>query len=137
MFGRMAKMLLVLSAVAPVGLVYAWVAFNEGNRSVALWLIGGCIFLVFCCVYLFNKAHSVLERFPFQMSSVEAADRETIAFMLLYLSPLFTAKFGQLNMTLLLPTLRIFTLLNAPGYKYPFNLLLRLHGWLFYKIYYA
>src|SRR3546814_15930298 len=81
MFGRMAKMLLVLSAVAPVGLVYAWVAFNEGNRSVALWLIGGCIFLVFCCVYLFNKAHSVLERFPFQMSSVEAADRENIAFM--------------------------------------------------------
>src|SRR3546814_19127563 len=64
MFGRMAKMLLVLSAVAPVGLVYAWVAFNEGNRSVALWLIGGCIFLVFCCVYLFNMAHSVLARFP-------------------------------------------------------------------------
>src|SRR3546814_11726702 len=72
-------MLLVLSAVAPVGLVYAWVAFNEGNRSVALWLIGGCIFLVFCCVYLFNKAHSVLERFPFQMSSVEAAeDRKNV-----------------------------------------------------------
>src|SRR3546814_11692685 len=37
MFGRMAKMLLVLSAVAPVGLVYAWVAFNDGNRSVELW----------------------------------------------------------------------------------------------------
>lgn len=134
MFGRVAKMLLILSAIAPVGLVYAWVAFNEGSRNVALWLVGGCIALVLCCVYLFNKAHSVLERFPFQMSSVEAADRENIAFMLLYLSPLFTAQFGQLNMTLLIPTLLIFALLTATGYNYHFNPLLGLVGWHFYKV---
>ncbi len=54
--------------------------------------------------------------------------------MLLYLSPLFTSQFGQLNMSLLIPTLLVFILLTATGYNYHYNPLLGLVGWHFYKV---
>lgn len=134
MFSRLAKTLLITSAVAPIGLVYAWVAFNEGRTYWAVGLVVACVILVGCCLWVFTSARRMLERFPFKPQSVEAADRENIAFMLLYLSPLFTAQFGQLNMTLLIPTIFIFTLLTATGYSYHFNPLLGLIGWHFYKV---
>jgi hypothetical protein len=134
MFGRFAKALLIVSAIAPIGLVYAWVAGTEGNYHWTAGLIVGCAFLIGCCVWLLRKARHVLERFPFQPKSVEAADRENIAFMLLYLSPLFTSQFGQLNTALLIPTILVFALLTATGYNYHFNPLLGLVGWHFYKV---
>lgn len=134
MFGRIAKTLLIMSAIAPIGLVYAWVAFSECRYRLALILVGGCIALVLACAVLLKQAKKTLERFPFKPSSVEAADRENIAFMLLYLSPLFTAQFGQLNMNLLIPTILVFALLTATGYNYHFNPLLGLVGWHFYKV---
>ena len=134
MLGRLAKMLLIVSAIAPIGLVYAWVAGHEGRYGWAAALVVGCCLLIGCCIWLFRTAKRVLERFPFQPESVEAADRENVAFMLLYLSPLFTSQFGQLNMTLLIPTIGIFALLTATGYNYHFNPLLGLVGWHFYKV---
>lgn len=134
MFGRLAKTLLIVSAIAPIGLVYAWVAYREGSNVWAGSLVAGCVFLVLCCILLFGKAKHVLERFPLQIDSVEVADRENIAFMLLYLSPLFTSQFGQLNMSLIVPTVLIFGLLTATGYNYHFNPLLGLVGWHFYKV---
>lgn len=134
MFGRLAKTLLVMSAISPIGLVYAWVAGNEGRYYWAAGLVVGCGILIGACIWVFQKAKQVLERFSFQPESVEAADRENIAFMLLYLSPLFTSQFGQLNMTLLIPTIMIFALLTATGYNYHFNPLLGLVGWHFYKV---
>jgi hypothetical protein len=134
MFSALAKFLLVLSAIAPVGLVYAWVMFREGQSSIALGILTGSVVLIVCCAVLLSKAKKLLERFSFKLSTVEAADRENIAFMLLYLSPLFTSEFGQLNFDLLIPTLIIFALMTATGYNYHFNPLLGLIGWHFYKV---
>ncbi|MER8646714.1 hypothetical protein [Mesorhizobium sp. M1252] len=134
MFSRLAKTLLITSAIAPIGLVYAWVAYREGSGGVALLLLLACAALVQGCLVVFRRAPQVLERFPFQPQSVEAADRENVAFLLLYLSPLFTSQFGQLNLSLLIPTICIFTLLTATGYNYHFNPLLGLIGWHFYKV---
>ena len=134
MFGWLAKTFLVMSAIAPVGLVYAWVSFNAGKVLLALILIIGCLLLVTICIWLFGQSKRQLERFPFKPVSVEAADRENIAFMLLYLSPLFTNQVGDLNMTLIVPTLAVFALLTATGYNYHFNPLLGLANWHFYKV---
>ena len=65
MFSRFAKLLLILSAIAPVGLVYAWVAFREGHHAAALWLLLGCIALVGICATLLARAKALLERFSF------------------------------------------------------------------------
>lgn len=134
MFGRIAKTLLITSSIAPIGLVYAWLAFQDSSYYWAGGLTLACIFLILCCAFLLRRASSVLERFPLQLQSVEAADRENIAFMLLYLSPLFTSQFGQINMSLLIPTIAVFALLTATGYNYHFNPLLGLVGWHFYKV---
>jgi hypothetical protein len=134
MFGRVAKFLLIASALAPVGLVYAWIVWRSGQHGVASVIVVACALLVLICVYLLRQAGASLERFPLAITSVEPADRENIAFMLLYLSPLFTSELGQLNTNLLIPTLAIFTLLTATGYNYHFNPLLGLVGWHFYKV---
>jgi len=134
MLGRIAKLLLVTSAIAPIGLVYAWVAYSEGFYGWAAFLVCLCIVLVAICRYVLGQAKRLLERFPFKPSSVEAADRENMAFMLLYLSPLFTAQFGAVNLNLWIPTILIFALMTATGYSYHFNPLLGLMGWHFYKV---
>jgi len=134
MFSRFAKCLLILSALAPIGLVYAWLAFSESDYRLCASLILACLSLVGICLYLLVLARTRLEEFPLTLKSVEAADRENIAFMLLYLSPLFASHIDRLNLNLLIPTLSIFALLTATGYNYHFNPLLGLAGWHFYKV---
>jgi hypothetical protein len=134
MFGRLAKFLLIVSALAPVGLVYAWIVWRNQQHGLTIGIVAACTVLVLICVYLLRQARTSLERFPLKIISVEPADRENIAFMLLYLSPLFTSELGQLNINLLIPTLLVFTLLTATGYNYHFNPLLGLVGWHFYKV---
>lgn len=134
MLGRVAKILLVTSAIAPIALVYAWVAFSEKYYYHATGLVSLCVVLVLICLYLLRYAIKNLERFSFTPASVEAADRENVAFMLLYLSPLFTSQFGSINLNLWIPTIGIFALMTATGYNYHFNPLLGLLGWHFYKV---
>lgn len=134
MFGRLAKILLITSSIAPIGLVYAWLAYQDSSYYWAGGIFVACTVLIAACILLFRESTRVLERFPLKLKSVEAADRENIAFMLLYLSPLFTSQFGQINMGLLIPTLSIFALLTSTGYNYHFNPLLGLVGWHFYKV---
>lgn len=134
MLGRIAKFLLVASAIAPILLVYAWVAFSDHFYWWAAGLVGGCIVLVLACQAILKAAKTHLERFPFKAASVEAADRENMAFMLLYLSPLFTSQFGSMNLNIWVPTIAIFALMTATGYSYHFNPLLGLLRWHFYKV---
>ena len=70
----------------------------------------------------------------FEAVAVEAADRENIAFLLLYLLPLFTVEIATLNWQVWIPALLIFGTVVATGYTYHFNPLLGLLGWHFYKV---
>ena len=75
-----------------------------------------------------------MESFSFQVSSIEAADRENMAFLLLYLLPLFIASFDALNWVVWAPILVIFALITSTGYSYHFNPLLGIMKWHFYKV---
>lgn len=134
MLGGFAKLLLTSTAIAPVLLTYAWVAFQDGDHKIAWILLGGCAALVVICLALLRYAENNLERMKFEAVSVEAADRENIAFLLLYLLPLFTAQFDTLNWQVWLPAIVIFGAVVATGYSYHFNPLLGLIGWHFYKV---
>jgi hypothetical protein len=134
MLSGFAKLLLTSTAIAPVLLTYAWVAFQEGNQKTAALLLAGCVLLVIVCLVLLRYAKSNLERMNFGAVSVEAADRENIAFLLLYLLPLFTAQFATLNWQVWLPAVFVFGAVVATGYSYHFNPLLGLIGWRFYKV---
>ena len=134
MLNIFAKLMLTGTALAPVALVYAWVLYTDGKCYLAVSLIVGAIALVAIMLGLLKYCRTHLERSEFKVTSIEAADREHITFILLYLSPLFTAEFGDLNWNILVPTLIIFLLVISTGYGYHFNPLLGLLGWHFYKV---
>lgn len=134
MLSRVAKLMLTSTAIAPVLLTYAWVAFQSGKSCVVLILAASCVALVFVCWLLLRYAKNNLERMSFKPVSVEAADRENMGFLLLYLLPLFTAQFDTLNWNVWIPAILIFAAVVATGYSYHFNPLLGLMGWHFYKV---
>lgn len=134
MLSRLAKLMLTGTSLAPIALVYAWVLYSSGQTKFALVLVGIAIALVALMVALLRYCRTHLERSKFKVTSIEAADREYITFILLYLSPLFTAQLGDLNWNILVPTMIVFVLVISTGYGYHFNPLLGLLGWHFYKV---
>lgn len=134
MLSGLARVLLTSTALAPVLITYAWVAYTDEHVIAAWGLVGLCLVLIVICLSLIRYAKRHLERLPFQATTVEAADRENIAFLVLYMLPLFTDDFATLNWEVWVPALAIFGVVVATGYSYHFNPLLGLLGWHFYKI---
>ncbi|WP_332405569.1 hypothetical protein [Vibrio metschnikovii] len=134
MLSWLAKIMLTCTAIAPVGFSYAWVAWFADKKEFAGLSIAASLFLVLVCIWVLRYAKNNLESFSFQVSSIEAADRENMAFLLLYLLPLFTASFDTLNWVVWTPILIIFALITSTGYSYHFNPLLGIMKWHFYKV---
>ena len=134
MLNKFAKLLLTSTAMAPVLLTYSWVAYYEREEATAGILFVACTTLILMCLWILRYAKNNLERMPFKAISVEAADRENIAFLLLYLLPLFTEEFTALNWQVSLPAVIIFGAVVATGYSYHFNPLLGFCGWHFYRV---
>ena len=134
MLNWFAKLLLTATAIAPVGFSYAWVAYTSSCPNIALLTVAASLALVLICIWMLRYARNNLESSNFQISTIEAADRENMIFLLLYLLPLFTASFTSLNWQVWLPMLVIFAVMVSTGYSYHFNPLLGLMGWHFYKV---
>lgn len=129
-----ARLLLTSTALVPVGFTYAWVAWMESDHRVALIILAVCVALVATCLLLLRSAKKSLPASDFRASSIEAADHENTAFLLLYVMPLFTSQFNSLDWQFWVPTLIIFAVITATGYNYHFNPMLGLMGWHFYKV---
>ncbi len=134
MLNWLAKLLLTSTAIAPVLLSYAWVAYRAGEARQALVLVLLVVVLVVVSLGVLRYAKTQLERVSFVATSVEAADRENMGFLLLYLLPLFTAQYAALNWEVWVPAIVIFGAVVATGYSYHFNPLLGLLQWHFYKV---
>lgn len=134
MLNWVAKLLLTSTAIAPVLLTYSWVAYQSGEWRLSIILLGLCMALICICIGMLRYAIAHLERMKFSATTVEAADRENMGFLLLYLLPLFTAEFATLNWQVWIPAIAIFAAVVATGYSYHFNPLLGLMGWHFYKV---
>ena len=134
MLNKLARILLTLTALAPVGLTYAWAAFTEEQRPKALIILAVTAVLWLVCWGMLVLAPKKLPASEFKAKSIEAADQENTAFLLLYVMPLFTAKFDTLDWQIWVPTLAIFAVITATGYNYHFNPLLGIIGWHFYKV---
>ncbi|WP_245828771.1 hypothetical protein [Novosphingobium mathurense] len=133
MFGFPARILLTLTALAPVMFTYSWATWDRDRALAKLLAIGG-VLLVLICIQLIARAQSSLEEVDVEITGAEAADRENIAFLLLYVSPLFADNVGDLNWSIFLPVVVIFGLVVATGYNYHFSPLLGIMGWHAYKI---
>jgi hypothetical protein len=134
MFNALARLLLTGTALAPVGLTYAWVAYVQGDHRTAKIILAISLGLVVICAILLRSATKNLAASDFRASSIEAADHENTAFLLLYVMPLFTSRFETLDWQFWVPTIAIFAVITATGYNYHFNPLLGLMRWHFYKV---
>lgn len=134
MLNALARMTLTSTAIAPVMLTYGWVAFVNNQNFISMLLAAGCLALVILCSFMLRYAQKELGRFNFSISSIEAADRENIGFLVLYLMPLFTEQFTKLNWDVWIPIVLVFAAVISTGYSYHFNPLLNLMGWHFYKV---
>jgi hypothetical protein len=134
MFNKFARILLTATALAPVGLAYAWIAWLQDAKGAALIIVGISLLLVVLCLSMFWKAPKAVPVSDFEASSVEPADHENIAFLLLYAMPLFTSQFNTLDWTFWIPTGIMFAAIAATGYAFHFNPLLGLLGWHFFKV---
>lgn len=106
------------------------VRFVPASGCIAPCLRGPCFLAEFVVRYSVKK----FEPLSFKVTSVEAADRENFAFLLLYLMPLFTSPLDAVNWESALPVIIVFGAVVATGYNYHFNPLLGFLGWHFYKV---
>ena len=134
MLSTLAKIVVTSTAIAPVRFTYAFVAWVDRNKTFSGLAIAASLFLVLICIWMLRYAKRNLERFNFSVATVEAADRENMGFLILYLLPLFTASFATLNWIVWVPTLLIFAVITSTGYSYHFNPLLGIMKWHFYKV---
>lgn len=134
MFNALAKLLLTTTAIAPVLLVYAWIAFTSSDSGLGTTLLVVCGVLCAICWLMLRYAQKTIAKVNFAVTSIEAADRENMAFLILYLFPLFTGKFANFNWDVWVPALVVFAAVVATGYNYHFNPLLGFLGWHFYKV---
>jgi Na+/citrate or Na+/malate symporter len=135
MLGVAARLLLTATALAPVLLTYGFTLIPDDLGLAALFMLGALI-LALLCVQLLQNSKERLEEVSVEIQTAEAADRENIAFLLLYISPLFTGSVLELNWEIWFPVIFIFIfgLVVATGYNYHFSPLLGLFGWHAYKV---
>ena len=122
------------SAIAPVGLCYAYVAWRQGNSDDAMMvaIISGIAILI---AYLFiNIFSKTIATTTVKMTSIEAADSENLSFMLLYLLPLFENDISSLNWSATFPAAIIFGWVIWSGYGHHFNPVLSFLGWHYFKV---
>ena len=130
----LSNLILTGAAIAPVLVVYGVVAAVECKSiaAVILFLVAALLFLLGIGLLRFLRKR--LERLSFSFSTVEAADRESIGLLVLYLLPLLRTSFSGLDIIILIPAAAIFAALALTGHSFHFNPLLNLAGWHFYKV---
>ena len=122
------------TALAPVVYVYAVLAFAEGEYGWAAILSSLGSALILSGIGLLTYFRRCLEKLDQEITSAEAADRETVSILVVYLLPLLRTSFQELDLLLLVPASAIFFALALTGHNHHLNPLLILFGWKFYKV---
>lgn len=133
MLSGFAKLSLTATSIAPVGFTYAFAAFLAGESGIGILISFVSFLLIIICISIFWYAIRHVEPFSFKIVSLEAADRENLSLLLIYLLPLFTTDFESLNWLVWVPSLVIIALVVGTGYSYHFNPILGVMGWHFYR----
>lgn len=134
MLSTFAKLLLTGTAIAPVLLTCSLVLFLDHNNGLAVLFLVACAILTLTCVWMLHYARKHLERISFSITTVEAADRENVSILLLYLLPLVKMPSVAIHWQILVPAILIIAVVTVIGYGYHFNPLLGLMRWHFYKV---
>ena len=114
--------------------VYAYALWVDNKHDLALIVLMVAIFLILISALFLFVVFSRLQKYTIKLTSAETADQENIAFLLLYVSPLFTGDIDTLNFSIAIPVVILFLIVVMSGNNYHFNPLLNMMGWHFYKV---
>jgi hypothetical protein len=87
---KLGKLVLMLTALAPILGAFSVNAFAHGESQTGLWYLAGGAALVATCWLVLRRCRKVLAEEPLTTKKVKTADKEVLAFLLVYLLPLFT-----------------------------------------------
>ena len=132
--GRLAKFLLVITAYAPILLVYSMISVFDGERTHAVWFLGSCIALTALCDRLLCFERNRLEPMRYCTDTVEPADDRVFDLLLVYLLPLITRDLTDFNWYSWILIGLFVCMVTAVGYGYHCNPLLILFKYHFYKV---
>lgn len=134
MLSCVGKCLLGVTTLALLGFVYTYLYYRNGCTDIAIILVTVSILLVFLCLWFIKYIKENIQESDMVIASIEAGDRENIAFVLLYLMPVFTAEISSINLDAIIATAILLLIFFSAGYYYQFNPVLSLFRWHFYKI---
>ena len=89
MLGRLIRILLALTAIAPLSISLAYIyATKDQNYQLALVAALSCVLLGAGSLWIIEKAQARLERLPISIKKAKSADKEVIGFFVAYALPL-------------------------------------------------
>lgn len=89
MLGRLIRVLLALTAIAPLSISFAYIyAAKEHNYRFAAIAAFSCVLLGAASLWIIDKAGSRLEQLPIVIQKAKSADKEVIGFFVAYALPL-------------------------------------------------
>lgn len=89
MLGRLVRVLLALTAIAPLSVSLAYIyATKDKNYYLALIAALSCVLLGALALWIIQKAQAGLERLPVTIKKAKSADKEVIGFFVAYALPL-------------------------------------------------
>ena len=89
MLGRIVRLLLALTAIAPLSVSLAYVyAAKDHDYRLAFIAACSCMLLGALALWIIRKAQAQLERLPITIRKAKSADKEVIGFFIAYALPL-------------------------------------------------
>mgnify|MGYP001333217795 CR=1 FL=1 len=134
MLSGIAKALLAATALSPVALCYMLIACFEGQFGMAFSVGLVCVILTITCSALLRKSKEYIPTEELKITSATPADGGAVAMLIVYLLPLFTANFTDLNWQVWIPAIFLIGGLVATGHCFSFNPLMRIMGWHYFNV---
>jgi hypothetical protein len=132
---KLGKLILMLTSLTPILGAYAVNSFARDERYTGLWYSGIGFLLILICWLVILACKQSLPEEPLTTKKVKTSDKEVLAFLLVYLMPLFTKDliFTE-NWLTPIYILAIIAFCVYHSNSFTFNPLLSMAGYHFYEI---
>lgn len=135
MLGRFAKFLLVITAVAPITLTWAFADWRARGPHLDQWVaVSVAVGLALLCTLVIAGARGQLPVFTFEAAAIKNSDSEVVGFLVAYLLPLVSTSTNEFDYTVLAFVSLLLAAVVWSSQAYSVNPLLSLLGFHFYEI---
>lgn len=132
---KLGKLVLMLTSLAPILGAFAVNSFAHMDWAMGGVCLGGGVLLVLVCWLVLRRCRKILPEEPMTTQKVKTADKEVLAFLLVYLLPLFTKDLiftGNWFTPVYILAIIAFCVYHSNSYT--FNPLLSMAGYHFYEV---